>query len=295
MIKPNFFIIGAPKCGTTSLAAWLAEHPQIYMCPGKEPHFFNRDGAYWIETLAKYESLFAYANSQHLAVGEASTRYLYSRVAVPQIIEYNPDAKFIVCIRNPIDMVLSLHSEMVWRGQETVRDFERAWQLQAERKSGRHIPLTIRRDPERVQYGAYCRLGEQLARLYTLIVRERVLVLVLEDLAKDPAEEYRKTLGFLNVDESFQTEFAVWNQRKAVRWPLMSLVLSYLNQLRWHLGFRMRLNIYDKVQRAINKADAEQTRISPDLRNELVAYFSDDIHLLEHLLGRDFSYWLTPK
>jgi len=87
MKKPNFFILGAPKCGTTSLAMWLSEHPNIFMCPIKEPHYFNTDGLQRIKTLEQYESLFTDAKPEHVAVGEASTHYLYSKEAVPRILE----------------------------------------------------------------------------------------------------------------------------------------------------------------------------------------------------------------
>ena len=111
MKKPNFFIIGAPKCGTTSLANWLAEHPRVFFSDTKEPHFFCTDGYTGVKTLKQYEKLFEDAKPHHLAVGEGSTHYLFSKVAVPNILVYNPDARFIVCLRNPVDMAPSLHSE----------------------------------------------------------------------------------------------------------------------------------------------------------------------------------------
>jgi hypothetical protein len=292
--KPNFFIVGAPKCGTTSLAAWLAEHPNIYISPIKEPHFFNRDGMYVTDTLEEYESFFAEAGPEHLAVGEASTHYLYSRQAVPRILEYNPDARFIVCIRNPIEMVTSLHAERLWQGVETVRDFEKAWRLQPLRKQGKYIPRTIRRDPERLQYGSYCRLGEQLSRLYSHVSPSRVLVLVLDDLASNPQREYQKVLHFLGITENtFTPQFIVHNQRKAVRWIFVSYIMRYFSQIRRSLGFKKTLNLYVQLQSKINRAKPDKFILSPELEIELRAYFEDDIHLLERLLGRDFSGWLS--
>ena len=136
MMKPNFFIIGAPKCGTTSLAAWLAEHPQIYFSPTKEPHFFNTDHKRFLNSLQSYEKLFAGASKHHCSVGEASVWYMYSSAAVPNILEYNSDAKFIVMLRNPIEMAPSLHEELVFTGREDVNEFSEAWQLQDLRRNG---------------------------------------------------------------------------------------------------------------------------------------------------------------
>lgn len=139
MKKPNFFIIGAPKCGTTSLAAWLAEHPQIFMSPIKEPQFFNKDVGFPMKSLQAYEKLFKDASSGHIAVGEATVLYLYSKVAVRNILDYNPDAKFIVCLRNPVDMAYSLHEQWFFNGIEDIEDFKEAWLMQ-DIERGRHRP-----------------------------------------------------------------------------------------------------------------------------------------------------------
>lgn len=130
MKRPNLFIIGAPKCGTTSLSRWMGQHPEIYFCPKKEPHYFNTDGMQTVKTLDEYERLFESATDTHRVVAEGSTHYLYSSVAVPHILKYNPDAKFIVCLRNPVEMAPSLHSERLSWGRETVKSFEKAWDMQ---------------------------------------------------------------------------------------------------------------------------------------------------------------------
>ncbi len=296
MKRPDFFIVGAPKCGTTSLAAWLSQHPAIYLSPIKEPHYFNRDGMYLTNTLEDYEALFTEARPEHAAVGEASTHYLYSREAVPGILQYQPDARFIVCIRNPIEMAPSLHAERVWQGVETVADFERAWHLQAERKQGKHIPATIRRDPERLQYGAYCCLGEQVERLLSHACAERVLVLALDDIAGQPQAAYQKALQFLGIDpRSYTPEFTVYNQRKGVRSPLLSYTVRRLSQIRRALGFTRPVNLYGRIQSSINSAEPEKYRLSPALWAELRAYFEPDIRKLERLLGRDLSQWLVAS
>ena len=127
MIKPNFFILGASKCGTTSMARYLAEHPDIFVSDPKEPHFFNTDFANrhtrYIKT---YESYFRSASEYHMAVGEASVFYLFSHKAVSNILVYQPKARFVVMLRNPIYMVYSWHSEALQSFGETEADFERS-------------------------------------------------------------------------------------------------------------------------------------------------------------------------
>ena len=84
--KPNFFILGAPKCATTSLANWLREHPHIFVPTRKEPEFFNTDDEPHkhggIANLDAYEALFRDACEKHLAVGEGSVWYLSSSTAI---------------------------------------------------------------------------------------------------------------------------------------------------------------------------------------------------------------------
>jgi len=296
MKKPNFFIIGAPKCGTTSLAMWLSEHPNIFMCPIKEPHFFNVDGLRRIKSLKQYEKLFAKAGPEHLAVGEASTHYLYSKEAVPRILEYQPEAKFIVCIRNPIEMAPSLHAQRIFTGAETVKDFEKAWRLQEERKKGKYIPRTIKKDPERLQYGAYCRLGKQLERLYKIVSKEKVLVLVLDDIAENPKREYQKVLSFLGVPDDGRDNFPVYNPRKVVRSVFLAYTMRLLrntfSEIKQIIGLNKEFKIDSWMRHKLNKKSYKVEPLSPEMKKELCNYFKDDIELLEKLLNRDFSHWL---
>ena len=138
--KPNFFIIGAPRCGTTSLAKWLGEHPSIFMSPIKEPFFYSPDVHQpAVLTKDEYEGLFKKAGPQHIAIGEASTSYLFSRVAVPQIEEEYPGARYVVMIRNPIEMVFSLYRLCIVIGEEDITDIEVAWHLSPARREGKVV------------------------------------------------------------------------------------------------------------------------------------------------------------
>lgn len=290
MKKPNFFIIGAPKCGTTSLASWLSEHPQIYFSPRKEPHYFNHDGLTATQSLEEYEALFAGAKQEHVAVGEGSTHYLYSQVAVPQILGYNPESRFIVCLRNPVEMAPALHSERVWQGRETVKDFEKAWRLQKDRKLGKHIPRTVREDPERLQYGSYCRLGEQLKRLHRNTSQEQVLPILLDDLRENPEREYRKILVFLDVAPDNREEFSTHNRRKGVRSVGFSRLVRNLSSLKKMSGLGKTFGLASWMQ-SLNRQQFTRDTVSPSFLAELKSYFRDDVQLLETLLVRDLSGW----
>lgn len=298
MHKPNFFIIGAPKCGTTSLASWLAEHPQIFMSPVKEPHFFNVDGMQSVRTLPEYEALFAEATHEHLAIGEASTHYLYSEAAIRNILEYSPNAKFLVSIRNPFEMAQALYAERVYQGMEPVRDFETAWRLQSIRAQGQKIPFVARKEPQRLQYGWLCKVGIHIERLFSLVPRDSVLVLVLDDIAQNPSAEYRKVLNFLGVPDDGRVEFPRYNERKFTRSVLVAKFLRIvLDWARSHLdiSWRRRLGEFihwrDFIKRW-NTRGVSRGTLSPELKAELCEYFREDVRLLATLLRRDFSTWL---
>jgi hypothetical protein len=87
--RPNFFIVGAPKCGTTSLSEYLRSHPNVFMSSPKEPHFFATDlyprNPEGIDSVAAYLQLFTDARDQHQVVGEASASYMFSDAAIPAI------------------------------------------------------------------------------------------------------------------------------------------------------------------------------------------------------------------
>jgi len=291
MIKPNFFIIGAPKCGTTSLAAWLAENPEIYFSPTKEPHFFNTDHRRFINTLQGYENLFADAREHHRAVGEASVWYMYSTTAVPNILAYNSDARFIVMLRNPVEMAPSLHEELVFTGREDVKDFTEAWNLQELRQSGQHLPSMVW-EPKYVQYGAACGVGAQLDRVLQFVRRDRMKIILLEDLAAQPAAVYRSVLEFLEVNDDGRTEFTAHNPAKKRRSALF-LRLAWLSvTIKSTLGIEGGLGLWKHFD-AWNRTERKRAPIDQQMRASLRDYFRTDVERLQALTGRDLRHWFV--
>lgn len=299
MKKPNFFIIGAPKCGTTSLAAWLSEHPNIYMSPVKEPHFFNTDLNY-INTPSRreYERLFRGATDEHKAVGEASVFYLFSKVAVPHIEQELPGARYIVMVRNPVDMAYSLHEQQVFSGNEHIKDFAEAWRLSEERAKGRAVTRWCR-EPLLLAYHLVCRVGEQVQRLLETVPREHVLILVLDDLREDARREYLRVLDFLGVPDDGRQYFPVHNPAKERRWPWLRRGVLAAGKASG--AVKQWLGIPGRGTGLLNAIDRANVRfrprepMPPDLRAELTDYFREDIHLLAQLLDRDLSAWLEVK
>jgi hypothetical protein len=290
--KPNFFILGAPKCGTTSLAAWLAGHPNIFMSPEKEPHFFNTDDRQLIATLDAYEGLFRGAGAHHSAIGEASVWYLSSSEAVQSILRYQPKARFIVMLRNPVEMAPALHAEMTLSGHESVPEFHSAWALQEERSLGRGLP-TLCWANRRLIYGNICSLGAQLQRLFRLVPKSRVLPLLLDDVIDNPRMEYLRVLQFLGLGDDGRAEFPILNKSRIVRWPRLNRLQFIVMELKGRAGINVSLNLnLSRRMWAVNIVEAPRPPLSPEFKGALRDYFACDTELLGRLLNRDLAHWL---
>ena len=125
MRKPDFFIAGAPKCGTTAMHTYLQTHPEVFVSKVKEPSFFATDlhnSNPLVCNIEEYLSLFAEVRDEK-RVGEASTGYFYSQNAAKELKEFNPSASIIIMLRNPVDMMYSLHGQLLYQGNEDLVNF----------------------------------------------------------------------------------------------------------------------------------------------------------------------------
>ncbi|MEM9413929.1 MAG: sulfotransferase [Planctomycetota bacterium] len=227
MPEPNFFIIGAPKCGTTALSDYLRDHPRIFMPVYKEPHFYNTDHPKirGFKDRDKYLALFDEAGDAYDAVGEASIHYLRSEEAVPNILEHHPDAKFIVMVREPVAFLRSWHNQLLYSLMENEKDFAKAWALRIERRTGKSIPVSCPH-PMLLDYEAAASFGAQVERLLSHVAKEQVLFIRFEDFIADNRKWYLAALDFLGVPDDGKTEFARSNPAHQNRSRLGGWVLD---------------------------------------------------------------------
>jgi hypothetical protein len=303
----QFAIIGAPKTGTTSLANWLAGHPGIWVPTDmnadfpldmKEPRYFCFDADRYrqIRTLEDYRALFAEGHRRGLLCGEASASYLFSPVALPHLMIDNPDCRIIVMVRNPLELVVSLHAQKLASEEENEKDFETAWRLSPARAEERMVSALCDA-PRYLDYQAIGRLGEQLARAMLHVPREQLHVIVHDDLRADPGAVYRATLAFLGLENDGRSDFPVYNARRRNRLPLAIRILKTppVRAIKRSLkdwAPRASHVVGSRFYRAIS-APAEHLELRPELRAELVEFYKDDVALLGRLLKRDLSHWLA--
>lgn len=299
-VIPNFLIVGAPKCGTTALSEYLRLHPNIFLSDAKEPHYFADDfvGHRSIASLDQYLSLFAARAVSQTVVGEASVWYLYSKTAVRNINRYNVNAKIIVMLRNPVELVQSLHSQLIYSFYEDEKEFQRAWELQVERKKGYCLPPRCL-EPAFLQYAEIGKLGDQVERLLQVIPRRQVKIIVFEDFVRATRQVYEDVLMFLNVPLDGRTDFPSINIRRRhisrlvgrlVQRPSPALVAA-AKRSKEFFGLE-RLGVLDKLQEA-NTRYYKHPVLGAEFRRELAATFGDDVLKLGQVLNRDLTYWLS--
>ena len=290
--KPNFFIIGAPKSGTTSLAHYLAGHPRVFMSDPKEPQHYNTDIDHVTDYADKadYLRLFDGVGPEHEAVGEASVWYLYSREAVPNILAEIPDARFIVLLRNPVEMAESLHDQMIYSGKETEHDFRRAWHLQARRREGHAIPRSCD-DGQLLLYRDACAIGTQLQRVVDRVPPERLHIAFFDDLKTDSRTVYLETLRFLGLPDDGRTDFPVQNAAKTTRSPAVTRLLGRARTLKRALGLKRTRTGLLRPLAQWNIKERQREPLPRSLRREVLDVFLDEIEQVEALTRRDLSGW----
>jgi len=292
MNSPNFFIIGAPKCGTSSLAWWLSQHPQVWFSKIKEPHFFNDDSDFrQVRSRPAYEDLFAGAGPDHPAVGEASTWYLFSDTAVPNIEEYTGGtARYVVCLRDPATMMPALHRQLMFSGTETEQDILRAWALQEARAKGNDLPAGIKA-PEHLQYKNACSLGWMCQRLLQRVPRERVHFVFTEDMAADPQGCYHAALRFLGLSEDpGDVSLEAVNTAHVPKSRAIFALIGLGGSIQRRLGLRTGKGFLRRLRR-LNRREVARKPLPPEFEAELRAAFADDVALLQQVVGRDLSHW----
>ncbi|MCA9915362.1 MAG: sulfotransferase domain-containing protein [Anaerolineae bacterium] len=299
-VRPNFFIIGAPKCGTTAMYQYLNVHPEIYMpTDAKEPHYFAPE--YQMPKMQVYRDEAAYLNlfadaTTETHIGEASICYLRADAAAQRIQVFAPDAKLIIMLRNPVEMVYSLYYQGLYAGTETLTTFEAALAAEEPRRNGQQIPP--RTVPALLQYRSFGYYAAQIQHYLEYFSREQMHIILFDDFKRDTAGAYRDTLRFLGVDETFQPNFEKVNANKI---PRMSAINRLTNQPpTWYATTRniLRRTIPQSVRdqfnatlHSINTREVNRPPMQPQTKRQLQDDFREDIDALGDLLGRDLSHW----
>jgi sulfotransferase family protein len=295
--RPNLFIVGAPKCGTTALHEYLSRHPEIFMSRVKEPGYFASDlvlSRRHFVGLDDYLALFSEAGEAK-RIGESSTNYLRSNRAAEEICAFNPESVIIAMVRNPIDVMHSFHSQLLYQGEEDIEDFEAALAAEpartriAARPNGSPIP-------DSVLYRKVVLFAEQIERYLHRFGRDNVHVIVHDDFVRDTAREYERVLQFLSVDSTFgPSAFTVVNPNKKPRSATVHRFLVHPPAgaqavVRTVVPERARAVMSGRIRR-LNTAHERRTPMPAELRKRLARELAPEVDRLGALLERDLSHW----
>jgi len=285
-------VVGAPRCGTTALHDLLAQHPDVFMTREKEPHFFSKDlnrryeefQGHTIATLhpdlESYLRLFADAGDARIR-GESSVYYIYSDVAAREIAAFAPDARIVVLVRDPVELLRSMHAKLLVMGDED-RDFEAAIDLEEARRAGRELPANVR-VPWVLYYSDFARLAPRIEPYRELFGPERVRVVLLDDFRARTEREFHGILDFLEIERIPLPDTTALN---ANRIPRSRLVARVLKRRRPDGRYRYGGRLASLLTR-LNERPASRRPLDPGLRARLVARFRPDVEALSELLGRD--------
>ena len=310
--KQMAFIVGAPRCGTTTLASLLRQHPDVCFSSVKEPHFFPR---FDLDAMSDEElrelverdyldRFFGECPADSKVLAEGSVSYLYAPDAMRGVLRLWPDAKFIIALRDPLSMIPSLHARLLMTGDETIRDFAKAWAKTPERAAGRAIPRSAA-DPRWLRYDEAGAFGSHVQRFFDVVGRERCHVVLFDDLSSDPQGAYAHLCRFLDLEPWPQTSFKArrqhyayrlgWLQRLLKRPPRAVQSVLAGEKFNQREGQEAKKGAIMRVRKRLldwNKVPARRQPLDPALRAQIVDRFRGEVVDLSRLLRRDLSHWL---
>lgn len=282
----DFFIVGAPKAGTTSLFYYLNKNKGICMSNIKEPNFFSSQdlkiqkiyyNSLILDNLKEYERIFTPKNKQQI-IGEASVSYLFYPNVANRIFDYNPRSKIIIILRDPVERAFS-HYSMDLRLGHVKQSLDELFDLGLNNK-------------DNLFFQQYILLGqyyEQVNRYIKVFGRENICVKFYDELKLDASSFYSDILKFLHQENDHNIDFnqpfnkSKLPSNKFIKWLYSWPIIRKISLIFLPLSVIEFINI--KFFKENNNI------ITNDLKSKLHSFFLEDIEKLEKLLSKDLKSW----
>jgi len=283
MRKLNFFIIGHTRSGGTSLEINLMQHPEIFI-KSHRSGYFSFQTHYKSEN--EYLELFKNAKNEKW-VGERCSGYIFCSSTASRLKQFASDAKILLILRNPIDVMHSLHSKMYLVEMiESISNFEEA--LQAEPKRLDENNITLGKHPPEILYRTVVKYAKQISRYHKEFGKENIKVIIFDEITKHPKEVYKEIFEFLEIDSSFIPDFQAVNQNRKPRNRLLQSLFKKNQKLSSIIGKIPGIQtFYQSINLPVSKRDA----INPELQRNLQKELLPEIEELSTLLNKDLTYW----
>jgi hypothetical protein len=292
---PNLFIVGAAKSGTTSLHNYLNQHPDVFMCTPKEPHFLinNKIGKdripIGISSENEYRNLFIEGKGKKYR-GESSVMYLmFPEIVIPKINQqYGEECKIIIMLRNPIERAYSGFQHVKrYNVKEDCTDFKSAWNISEERYFSKLDMTPASRYKELGMY--YKQVKSYLNGI------KNVHIIIYDDYQNDSQKEMKKVFDFLglniiNIDSEKRHMVGGWQWKDKKTKKLMMKKNLLKSVFKIIIPFKsLRKNIRTEIQ---DRNTSRVPEICKDDREMLKEFYKEDVNQLSVLLGRDLNYWI---
>ena len=279
---------------------WLQAHPGVFL-PVKEVHYFGRDLEHRRPEVSAARDAALYAEAGNRIAGDVAVWYLMSETAADEIHAANPNARIIIMLRRPHEMLHSLHSQLVYSGDEDIHDFSDALAAESERAAGRRIPRSTHSGSEAppvecLQYKRVAAFAEQVRRYLERF--EHVHVVFHDDLKADAESVYRGVVEFIGADPAILPDFSVVNPNTQVKSQAARQLIQGVRfgPLRAAVPAPLRSvgrRVFERLQ-AMNTEAVDRPELTPAVAASLVSHFADDVTELAELTGRDLSAWKMP-
>lgn len=276
---------------------WLSAHPEVFV-PVKEIHYFGADLSHRRPPVSaeRYAGLFRDAGNR--ITGDVAVWYLMSETAADEIRAYNPDARIIIMLRKPHEMLHSLHSQLVYSGDEDIEDFGQALDAEADRSVGQRIPKSthagLEAPPQEcLQYTRVASYADQVERYNQRF--KHVHVVLHDDIKADASAVYRSVLEFIGADPSFVPDFSVVNPNTQVKSQAARRLIQRLRFGPLRSAFPGPIRsvgrmVFEGLQ-SFNTEAVERQAMEPEVSRRLVGEFESDIARLSTMLNRDLTEW----
>jgi len=220
--------------------------------------------------------------------GECSTSYLYSKVAAAEIHKFNPRAKIIILLREPVSFLYSLYSQRILTAKENVKDFKTSISLEKKRKLGQDIPSAIKH-PSALFHSERIKYSEQVVRYYDLFGKSNVKVNIYEVFKENNKAIYNEILKFLGINTNFVPTFDRHNTCKKPRFVSLNRSLRNSTLIR-KLRNIIPQSVWQKIAPQINKALLKREPrkpLDPEFQRELMTEFKPEVVRISQLLGEN--------
>ena len=282
VVEPNFFIVGAPKSGTTNMSYYLMQHPQVFMPENLEPYYFARldiPQNYEREIISdekKYLNLFKNAKNCK-AIGESSPVYLYCPHSALEIKNRFPNSKIIISLRNPIEIAYSEYFSLKFMGFDKNRSFNELLDSSKEQldQNEFHIDSLL-------EAGFY---SKHIKRFQKIFSKNQIKIIIFEEYIKNTIPTINSILSFLDIDKSIAFKTAPKGAYKVPR-NFASQKLMKNSTFRKAAKFIIPTVTRQKIGERFLVKESSRPALKQNERQQLMEIYQDDVENLDKLLGR---------